>query len=111
MGSKYRNRISYVAGERFDSQHEANRWVELKLLEKAGEIEKLERQVPFEIIPGIVNENTGRVVQRPTKYIADFVYYKDGKQVVEDAKGYITAEYRIKKKLMLWRYRINIKEV
>lgn len=54
-----------------------------------------------------------RCLQRRCEYVADFVYGKtaDGKTVVEDVKGFPTPEYRIKKKLMLWVYGIEIKEV
>lgn len=110
--TKYGNKRTFVGTELFDSQHEADRWIELTLMEKAGEISDLRRQVPFILIPEIRNKSTGKVVSRATKYIADFVYTdRNGKTVVEDAKGMQTEVYRLKKKLMLWRYGIVIREV
>lgn len=109
--SKYGNRAITVDGIRFDSMREARRYGELKLMEKAGEIGGLALQVPFELIPGIVDEKTGRVLQKPTVYFADFTYYEHGNYVVEDAKGYRTEAYKIKKKLMLWQHGIRIREV
>jgi hypothetical protein len=98
----------------YDSKKEAKRAAELKLLEKAGEITSLQEQVPYELIPSqyrIVNGKR-RCIERAMKYIADFQYVdKDGNTVVEDAKGYRTEVYRIKKKLMLYFYDIQIKEV
>ena len=88
----------------FDSKKEANRYAELTYLERAGEITNLRRQVRYELIP-----RCGR--QRPIYYIADFVYDTDNGTIVEDVKGYRTDVYRMKKKLMYWRYRIMIYEV
>lgn len=103
--SKYGARKTVIDGITFDSAKEARRWAELRLLERAGEIEGLVRQVKFELIPA--NDRF-----RACTYIADFVYMdKDGHLVVEDTKGYRTAEYRIKQKLMYDRHRIEIQEV
>ena len=102
---KYHNKKTVVQGIKFDSKKEANRFLELQMLEKAGEISQLERQVKFELIPKQKGE-------RSCSYIADFVYRtKDGEQIVEDTKGYRTPEYKIKRKLMLFKYNIAIKEV
>lgn len=108
---KYGNRKTEVDGFYFDSAKEARRYGELKLMQKAGQISDLQMQVPFEVIPGVVSEETGRVMQKPAAYVADFTYRKDGKFIVEDAKGYRTEGYKLKKKLMLWRHGIQIKEV
>lgn len=112
--NKYHAKKVTLDGIRFDSKKEACRWAELKVMEKAGLIKELERQVRFCLIPTIVGEN-GKVRQRETNYVADFRYYeKQGEhweQVVEDAKGIRTDVYKIKKKLMLWRYGIEIREV
>lgn len=108
--TKYGNRRTYVGDQLFDSKREAERWIQLNLMQKAGEIKDLSRQVPFELIPVVVNPETGHK-ERPTQYIADFTYWQDGKLVVEDAKGMRTREYMIKRKLMLWRYGIAIREV
>lgn len=104
--SKYHNqKTKTIDGIEHDSKKEANRWMELQMLQRAGEIANLRRQVAFELIPKQEGE-------RSCNYIADFVYLdKTGKTIVEDAKGVRTDVYKIKKKLMLWRYDIRIKEV
>lgn len=107
--SKYGNRKTLVDGIEFDSRKEAQRWAELKLLERAGQIYNLQRQVSFVLIPK--QTRNGKVVERPCVYKADFVYTENGEEVVEDAKGMRTKEYTIKRKLMLWQYGIQIKEV
>ena len=108
--SKYGNRKTFIGSVGFDSKREAERYKELLLLQRSGEISNLQLQVPFELIPAI-REN-GKVVQRPIKYVADFTYStRFGVYVVEDAKGMRTEVYKIKKKLMRWKYGIQIKEV
>lgn len=89
--SKHRNVRTVIDGITFDSKKEARRWQELVLLERIGEIKLLERQVKFDIV---VNG------QKVCYYKADFVYWKDGQRVVEDAKGMLTPMYRLKKKLV-----------
>lgn len=90
-------------GQKFDSVKEFHRWGCLRLLERAGKIKDLKRQVTFELIPKQDGE-------RACTYVADFTYYEDGKLVVEDCKGFKTDVYRIKKKLMLWVHGISIRE-
>ena len=110
---KYRNNPEYVDGVRFDSPKEANRYQELRLMQRAGEISDLRRQVVFTLIPAQYVD--GKHAERPVKYVADFVYVDNatGKTVVEDVKSDATRtpEYIIKRKLMLYRYEIQIKEV
>ena len=110
MPTKYGNVRTTVDGITFDSKHEATRWIELKYMERAGLITNLVRQMPITLLPAQRNEK-GKVIERPVKYIADFMYEENGQKVVEDAKGVKTKEYIIKRKLMLWRYGIRIKEV
>ena len=107
--SKYHNKKTVVNGITFDSKHEADRYIELSMLLKAGVISDLRLQVPYELIPTIkLNGETFR----STKYLADFVYKdKDGKEVVEDAKGMKTDVYKLKKKLMAYIHHISIHEV
>lgn len=118
-GNKYGNRKVVVDGIVYDSRKEAKRFQELLLLEKAGAIQNLQRQVKFVMIPAQYEKkwNTkklemvkGKCIERECTYIADFVYQEDGKTVVEDTKGFRTSEYRIKKKLMLFIHGIKIKE-
>lgn len=96
----------------FDSMKEFNRWQELKLLQRAGEISGLERQYKFELIPS--QKENGKTVEKAVTYIADFVYVdRNNRMIVEDVKSEATktAAYRIKRKLMYWRYHIRIREV
>lgn len=119
---KYHNKKVVYNGIKFDSKKEAHRYCELQLLAKAGEITDLQRQVEYELIPKQVEHYTvvkngkniekSRLIERPIKYIADFVYrQKNGDLVVEDTKGIKTKDYIIKRKLMLYFYGIRIKEI
>ena len=87
MASKYGNHKVTYDGIKFDSKKEMNRYIELKLLQRAGKISDLQLQVPFVLLQAGNGE-------RGVKYIADFVYIDaDGNKVVEDVKsGY--GEYR-----------------
>lgn len=107
--SKYHNQRVARNGRIFDSKHEAGRYTELKLLERAGKITGLKTQVSYLLIPA--QYENGKCIERSCKYVADFVYWQDGNLVVEDAKGLKTDVYRIKRKLMLKEYGIKIKEV
>ena len=106
--SKYHNRKVTQGGETFDSVKEYRRFCELRLLERAGAVTDLRRQVKFELIPA--QRVDGKVVERACSYVADFTYTENGQQVVEDAKGMRTQEYRLKRKLMLWVHGIRIRE-
>ena len=104
MKNKYGARkVKALDGQVFDSQKEYNRWCNLRLLEKAGKISDLRRQVKYELIPKQEGE-------RACNYMADFVYFQDGETVVEDCKGFRTEGYKIKRKLMLWVHGIKVKE-
>lgn len=119
--NKYGNHRIFRHGQWFDSEHEADRFFELSMMQRAGLISELQTQVPFELIPTQREPDTvgvrggikkGKCIERPCVYYADFVYLdKDGNQVVEDAKGMKTEAYKIKKKLMLYRHGIRIVEV
>ena len=100
---KYHNCKTIVDGIRFDSKKEAKRYLELKILEKAGVIKELKRQVPYILID---KSCYGRAI----KYVADFVYLENGQLVVEDVKGVRTPVYKLKKRLMAEVYGIEIKE-
>ena len=107
--TKYHSRKITVDGITFDSKKEYFRWCELSLLAKAGKVTDLQRQVKFELIPS--QRIDGKVVERPCAYVADFVYKQDGETIVEDTKGFRTADYIIKRKLMLSVHGIRIREV
>lgn len=108
---KYHNEQTEINGIKFASRHEATRYVELKYMERAHLITDLQLQRVYTLI-GEQRDKDGKILERPVKYVADFVY-KDqtGKTVVEDAKGMRTDVYKIKRKLMLSIYGIRIQEV
>lgn len=111
--SKYKNKKTEIFGIKFDSKKEAERYIHLKAKEKNGEITGLKRQVRYELIPS--QRINGKVVERKCDYVADFVYFDELKKetVVEDVKSKATrtSTYIIKRKLMLQKYGIRIKEV
>ena len=108
--SKYFNKKVTINGEQFDSKKEAKRYQELLLLQRAGKISGLRRQVKFVLIP--TQRIDGKVVEREVSYVADFVYHdiENDKPVVEDTKGMRTKDYIIKRKLMLRMYNVRIFE-
>lgn len=115
--SKYHNNTTVTSdGIKHASQKEATRWCELKLLERAGKISDLQRQVKFVLIPALyetAQSGTKKCIERSCVYVADFVYIDNdtGRKVVEDTKGMRTKEYIIKRKLMLYIHDIRIREV
>ena len=120
---KYNNKKVVVNGIKFDSQKEAKRYQELSLLEKAGVISDLQMQVKFLLIPaqyeiverfgkkGQKLQSGTKCVEKECSYYADFVYKQGNNTIVEDTKGFKTPEYIIKRKFMLFKYGIRIKEV
>lgn len=107
---KYRNKKVSVNGIVFDSQKEASRYWELWIMQSQGVIKDLRTQVKYVLLPSQKGEVR---TERPVAYIADFVYYDNekGKEIVEDAKGYRTKEYIIKRKLMKYIHNIEVVEV
>jgi hypothetical protein len=108
----------------FDSQKEMYRYQELSLLERAGKISNLKRQVKFTLIPAQyesferISNITGkrlkdgkRVIEKECSYVADFVYEENGETIVEDVKGRKTKDYIIKRKLMLYVHGVRLREV
>jgi hypothetical protein len=117
--SKYHAKKITKDGMTFDSMKEYRRWNELVLLQKAGRIQDLDRQVKFVLIPAQYEPDTigvrggvkrGKLLEREISYMADFVYTQDGKRVVEDSKGFRTTDYKMKRKMMLYFHGIRIKE-
>lgn len=123
--SKYGAKKVEIDGIIFDSKKEGRRYQELKMLQKAGEISDLQRQVKYILIPAQREPDTegprggiikGKLLERECSYIADFVY-KDtkGNTVVEDVKGYRGGGayeiFKIKRKLMLYVHGIKINEI
>ena len=126
--NKYSAKKTMLNGIEFDSRKEANRYHELLILERAGVIRDLKTQERFVLIPAQYERvETGEYyktgankglpkakevcVEKAVTYVADFTYLENGKTVVEDTKGFKTKEYIIKRKLMLYKYGIKVKEV
>lgn len=118
--SKYHSKKITIDGNTFDSRKEYRRFCELSLLQRAGAITDLHRQVEFELIPAQREPDTigvrggvkkGKTLELAVKYVADFTYKENGKTIVEDTKGFKTKDYIIKRKLMLWVHGIRIKEI
>ena len=113
--NKYQNELNEYLGMEFHSKAEKERYIDLLLMEKAGEIRDLKRQVKFELLPTMRGKYR---TERAVKYYADFTYYKvnpEGKDeyVVEDVKSEATRklpDYKLKRKLMLYRKDISIYE-
>lgn len=112
--SKYRNVKVVVDGITFDSKREAAYWQGLKAREHNGEINSLQRQVPFALCcPDRTDlDLQGRRSVVVSNYIADFSFYdRDGQRHVVDAKGHRTAIYQLKKKWLFLQDGIDITEV
>ena len=125
--NKYHARKTTIDGIVFDSKKEAERYMQLKLMAKAGIISNLQRQVKHELIPAQYID--GKCVERAVTYVADFEYDEmvplrqrtvmvdaDAKiirHIVEDCKSPATRtkDYIIKRKLMLHKYGIQIREL
>lgn len=104
--NKYGNKkVRLPDGAVYDSKKEYKRHMELMLLQRAGEISDLKRQVPYELIPKQDGE-------RAVTYVADFVYKdaRTGEEVVEDCKGFKTDVYKLKRKMLRYKYGIKILE-
>lgn len=103
---KYHNTKTVADGIKFDSKLEAERYAQLKILERAGVIRGLELQPSFELLPSF--RKNGKT-WRKTVYKADFRYIlADGNRIIiEDVKGstaVITDVFRLKQKLFEYKY-------
>ena len=110
--NKFHAEKCYAFGIKFDSKVEMERYLYLRDRQSKGEISGLECQHKFTIIEP---QNYGRKRLQAATYIADFVYYEKGKMIVEDVKGYkkgVAYQYFVlKKKLMLQKYGIWVREL
>ena len=106
--NKYKNKKTMVDGIKFDSEMESHYYIYLKQLKEMGEVVDFVLQPTYLLQEGF-NLNGKRI--RPITYKADFkVIYKDGHEEVIDVKGKLTEEFKIKRKMLLYRYRdINFK--
>lgn len=95
---KYKSEPITIDGIRFDSKKEGRRWAQLQLLQRAGEISGLERQVKIALMgrDGPILTPTGRQAY----YVADFTYWEKGVQIWDDAKGFRTPEYLLKRAIL-----------
>lgn len=108
--AKFKNKKTEIDGHKFDSKAEARRYEELKRMAQTHLIDQLRLQVAFELVPS--QYENGRCVERAVKYVTDFTYLENGRQVVEDVKSpaSITPAYVIKRKLLLERHGIRLRE-
>ena len=122
--NKYNNRKVSIAGEKFDSKKESQRWLYLSEMQQKGIISDLKRQVKYELIPAIRETYTKhlktkdkqeeRTLQLAINYIGDFEYVRNGEKVIEDIKPcefLLPKDYVLKQKLFFWKYGIRIKKV
>lgn len=114
--NKYHAKKTVVDGITFDSKKEAQRYMHLRMMERAGIICGLTRQVKYDLIPAQYID--GKCVERAVNYYADFEYTISdktskmvGRKVTEDVKGIRTDAYRLKRKLMLYMHGIRITEI
>jgi hypothetical protein len=104
--NKYRNIPTIIDGIKFASKKEAQRYKDLILMQKAGIVKSIELQKPYDL------NDYAETKREQVKYICDFfVKWKDGRETVEDTKGYRTQTYKLKKKFFETRYRIKITEI
>ena len=101
MQNKYKNQKTQMDMYVFDSAKEAQRYRELKLLERVGEISNLELQPRF-LLQDSFKKNSK--TYRKIEYVADFKYIENGKIIVEDVKGLQTEVFKIKHKLFEKKY-------
>lgn len=124
MRPKYGNKKIKNAFGTYDSALEWSRYVFLSNRQKEGEISDLRRQVEYLLIPAqygteirhlkTKDKEVRVLLERPCSYIADFVYERNGKTIVEDCKGakaIITETAKIKKKLLLWVHGIELRYI
>lgn len=109
--AKYHNKKIVIDNITFDSKLEAQRYTELKLLQRNGLIKDLQLQPSYELIPTF---KKNKKTYRKACYIADFSYYDTelNKTIVEDTKGFKTDVYLLKKKLFEYIYKdLTIREI
>ncbi len=107
---KYKAKRTEVDGIKFMSKSEAKRYVDLKLLERSGQIQNLSLQPRFTLQEGFLNVDTLEK-ERKIEYVADFMYTENNETIVEDVKGMKTADYKIKRKLFIFKYQNQYKHL
>ena len=120
-GNKYKNEKVEFDGIKFDSKRERDRYMVLKDAERRGVISELKCQPKFTLIPAQYHEEAKQLKTKvkmvkkcdflAITYTGDFQYVKDGKIVVEDVKGMVTPEYKLKEKMMAYFHHIIIRRI
>ena len=120
-GNKYKNEKVEFDGIKFDSKRERDRYMVLKDAERRGVISELKCQPKFTLIPAQYHEEAKQLKTKvkmvkkcdflAITYTGDFQYVKDGKVVVEDVKGMVTPEYKLKEKMMAYFHHIIIRRI
>ena len=120
-GNKYKNEKVEFDGIKFDSKRERDRYMVLKDAERRGVISELKCQPKFTLIPAQYHEEEKQLKTKvkmvkkcdflAITYTGDFQYVKDGKVVVEDVKGMVTPEYKLKEKMMAYFHHIIIRRI
>ena len=103
--NKFKNMPTEVEGYQFDSLGEAERYLDLKLMEQAGVISDLvcdKKQLVFVLLPAFVDGDGEH--QRSLTLTVDFTYVEDGRKIAEDFKGIQTDVFKLKAKLFRWRF-------
>ena len=106
---KYNAQKTSVGSIAFDSRAEATRYKQLCLLQKAGVISELELQPTFTLLDAFTDWSGKK--HREMKYRADFRYIEEGREIIEDVKGMETKVFKIKQKLFLSRYNLELRIV
>lgn len=106
--NKFKNKKTEIDGIKFDSEMESHYYLYLIHLKEIGEVVDFELQPTYILQEGFTKD--GKKI-RPITYRADFrVIYVDGHEEIIDVKGRITAEFSLKRKMLLYKYRnINFK--
>lgn len=102
MASKYGNRYVKADGYTFDSQAEYGRYCQLVLAVNAKVISGLQVHPRYELQPAFVDNQGQRV--KPIVYEADFAYYENGVMIIEDIKGVETEAFKLKWKLLRYKF-------
>lgn len=120
-GNKYKNEKVEFDGIKFDSKRERDRYMVLKDAERRGVISELKCQPKFTLIPAQYHEEAKQLKTKvkmvkkcdflAITYTGDFQYVKDGNIVVEDVKGMVTPEYKLKEKMMAYFHHIIIRRI
>jgi hypothetical protein len=108
---KYKNKRTKIGDITFDSKRESERWSHLRLLERAGHISELRRQVSYELVPSVKFAGA-RAAKPAIRFIADFEYVEAGARVVEDVKSEVTAKlpaFQMKRHLMKYLHGIDVR--